>query len=358
MSDIDDPREIRLHFVGENGSGDAVPAKVLINALDHVQRIIHLLAKLQHGEELGRRIRVSREIAERYSLMCKIPQEGSYVVPTEIGVFSHESRSKHGPVEQVKRSFLEVTRAVDQGDFSRLEKVVPDTGYRTSLIKEYKAIQPSKELGLVCSIEDGRGRKVLDGFTALSAIAEIDTLPACAPEAPAIHYVTGHLVRMDFRKRTLRIKPLNGPHLDATYSDNLESDLLHHPRGLIQVRGEVTYDEHQTPTSLANAESIIRVDENRIEVRERVIVNVRYRIEPPLCFTVQFDPSSCLYDLKGELGVNLFAETRPELEDALYAEIELLWTEYAQEEPHRLSPAALALRNVLLSRFRESRDDS
>ena len=49
---------------------------------------------------------------------------------------------------------------------------------------------------------------------------------------------------------------------------------------------------------------------------------------------------------------------RPELEDALYAEIELLWTEYAQEEPHRLSPAALALRNVLLSRFRESRDDS
>ena len=163
---------------------------------------------------------------------------------------------------------------------------------------------------------------------------------------------------MDFRNRTLRIKPLNGPNLDATYSDNLEPVLLNHPRGLIQVRGEVTYDEHQIPISLVNVENIIQVDENQIEVRERVIVNVRYRIDPPLCFSVQFDPRSCLYDLKGDLGVSLFAETRPELEDALYAEIELLWTEYAQEEPHRLSPAALALRNELLHRFRESRNDT
>ena len=358
MSDIDDPHEIRLHFEGESASGHAVPAKVLINALDRVQRIIHLLAKLHRGEELGRRIRVSREIGEHYSLICKVPQEGGYVVPAEIGVSSDELRSRLGPVEQVKRSFLEVTRAVDQGDLGRLDKVVPDTGYRTSLIKEYKAIQPSKKSGLVCSIEDGRGRKVLNGFTAVSAITEIDALPACVPGAPAIHYVTGHLVRMDFRNQTLRIKPLNSPHLDATYRDYIEPDLLNHPRGLIQVRGEVRYDEHQIPISLANVEDIIRVDESRIEIRERVIVNVRYRIEPPLCFTVQFDPRSCLYDLTGDLGINLFAETRSELEDALYAEIELLWTEYAQEEPHRLSPAALALRNELLHRFRESRNDT
>ena len=108
MSDIDDPREIRLHFVGENGSGDAVPAKVLINALDHVQRIIHLLAKLQHGEELGRRIRVSREIAEHYSLMCKVPQEGRYSTVLPRPVLSRSSINfRPAPPEFVRSTTLQ-----------------------------------------------------------------------------------------------------------------------------------------------------------------------------------------------------------------------------------------------------------
>ena len=354
MSDIDEPRDVRLHFEGTTRMHQAIPAKVLVNSLDHLQRIIHLLAKLHRGDNLGRRVRVSRALEEHFTLMCKVPQEGSYVVPTEIGNCPPKPQFGYDPVAHVQRTFHDVTLAMDQGDLSKLCKVVPNADYRTQLVKEYKAIQPSRKTGLVCSIEDGAGRKVLNGYTASSAIAELDAPPPYARVERT--YIAGTLIRMDFERRRLRIELVAGPLLNASYSDYFEPTLLSHPRGLIQVRAEVTYDDQEVPIALSNVDEILQVNEDSISMHEKMIDNVPYRIQPPLDFAVRFDPSSCLYDLEGDLGVCSFAETRSELEDALHAEIEMLWVEYAREEPQHLSPKAQKLRNELRARFREAHD--
>ena len=95
------------------------------------------------------------------------------------------------------------------------------------------------------------------------------------------------------------------------------------------------------------------MNQDPIEMQECKVANVRYRIEPPLRFTVNFDIESCLYDLRGDFGICLFAEGRSELEDSLDAEIQMLWSEYAQEDPICLSPEGLKLRHHLRLRFRE-----
>ena len=356
IDEIDVFREIRLRFKGANTSGNAIPARALIKSLEHLQRIIHLLARFHRGDGPGQRGRAPRHFEERFALTCKLPREGSYVVPVEIGGSSRSGQLAHESVDQVNRSFLKLTRAVGQGDPEEFRRVVPDRRYQASLVKEYRGIQPSRKTGLICSIEDGRGQEILNGFNAPGAIEKLDFSGHVSGGRNRYSYIGGILVGMDFARRRLRIERPGGGILNATYSDDFEPALANHPRGVILMCGEVTYDEHEAPVSIVNVRHIVQMDQGSFGVREWMIGNVRYRIEPSLCFAVKFDPESCLYDLKGDLGICFFAEERSELADMLGEEIQMLWDEYAQEHPHRLSPEGLKLRNDLLGRFREVRD--
>ena len=125
------------------------------------------------------------------------------------------------------------------------------------------------------------------------------------------------------------------------------------PGGLIQVHGDVTYDEFGVPTSLTKVDQIIEVDESSIEIHDFVVDDTRYRVEPPLQFSVSFDREDQLYDLDSEFDVNLSAESLAELEDALGESLVMLWTEYAQEETSRLSPKAQELKMQLSDRCSE-----
>ena len=118
---------------------------------------------------------------------------------------------------------------------------------------------------------------------------------------------------MNFEERRLQLKLLSGRAFQATYSDDFEPDLLDHPRDLIQVHGDVTYDEDGVPTSLTEVYQIIEVNESPIQIREFVFGDARYYLDPPLRFEVSFNREDHLYDLCGDFEVKLSAESRPEL---------------------------------------------
>ncbi len=356
-TEVNGAREIRLHFEGATTSGHSIPARALIKSLDHLQRIIHLLAKLHRGDDPGRRGRASRDFEGAFSLTCKVPRAGSYVVPAEIGDSLHMNSFDRKSVGQVNRTFFDLTRAVGRGDSEWFRRIVPDQRYQALLVKEYRGIQPSKGLGLVCSIEDGEGQRILEGSTAQWTIEELDVAPGHERAGRVLcSRIGGVLVGMNFAKRRLRIRWRDGRVLDATYGDDFELALANHPRGLIQVLGTVTYDAQGAPVSLVDVQNVVQVNQDPIEVHECRIANVCYRIDPPLRFTVRFDLESCLYDLQGDLGICLFAEDRSGLEDSLGAEIQMLWSEYAREDPSCLSPEGLKLREHLRVRFREVGD--
>ena len=93
------------------------------------------------------------------------------------------------------------------------------------------------------------------------------------------------------------------------------------------------------------------IDVSPIVVRWIVFDTGEYIAEPPLRFEVSFDAEAGLFDLEGDFGVILCAETRDELEDVLADTLGLQWDEYALAGPDALSPKAQELRLELLQRY-------
>ena len=93
------------------------------------------------------------------------------------------------------------------------------------------------------------------------------------------------------------------------------------------------------------------IDESPIVCRSFTVGEARCVAAPPLQFDVVFDPGASLHELSGEFDIVLSAPTRAELEEMLAETLELLWREYAEEDPAALSPKAVDLRNQLRARF-------
>ena len=321
-----------------------------MKSLQHLQRIVHLLAKFHRGEPLRQRARIPYDLERRFALVCQVPKAGSYALPIEIGDLSTQPLFEND-IDEVSSTFCEVSRSINHGDVPSLLRQIPDGFYRRSLVQEYKQIQPPPRHGVVCSIEDHDHNKLIDGFRFAEALPLLDGLTEETNGRAAQAYVTGTLIRMYFDKRHMLVKLLGGPTLNITYGKGHEPYLADHPRDLLQIHGDVKYDDAGRPISMTRIDDISRVDESSIEIHEVPLSGSLYRAVPPLRFDVAFDREDLLYDLSGDFGITLSAESRSQLTDALTETLEMLWTEYAQENPETLSRKARELRRDLLDRF-------
>ena len=92
-------------------------------------------------------------------------------------------------------------------------------------------------------------------------------------------------------------------------------------------------------------------DEDTIELREVDLCNIPYRASPPLRFKVKYDRLDRLHDLDGDFGISLSASSRFDLHYELQEALSMLWMEYGEESPDRLSPKARQLRRDLRKRL-------
>lgn len=146
-----------LHFEGASTRAHSLPANVLVKSIHQLQRVVYLLAKLHRGEDLGQRLRMPKDLEDRFELICKIPVEGSYALPYEIGggPVARTTSFDDKDLSDVCRQFQEVTRAIGSGNIDSLSDAVPSPAYRAALIKAYRAMQPPKRYGVDCSITEG-----------------------------------------------------------------------------------------------------------------------------------------------------------------------------------------------------------
>jgi hypothetical protein len=354
MSD-EDGRRFRLHFEGPLTKGHSVPAPALVQALQQFQRAVHLLAMAEEGREVRQRARVTHDIDRRFPLVCGIPQEGGYALPVILGDTTHQLFD--APViEAVAGRTRNVLKAVNSGDEAELKRLVPDSYFRRGILTAFTTMQPARRAGVVVSIEDYREQKLLDGATARSRIEHLLVRPEASPAANP-SYITGALVEMKFQERRLRLQlPGTGRALDASYSDDFEPVLLDHPRELIQVHGNVVYGEDGSPTSISDVDEILEVDEGAIEVRAIVQSGITLQARQPLSFVVVFDKDAQIYEASGPFEITLGAQTRPDLESQLDAELGMLWREYALADSGSLTSAAIRLKQELLDAFEGSSD--
>ena len=163
--------------------------------------------------------------------------------------------------------------------------------------------------------------------------------------------ISGMLVGMDFDDCRIRLTRPDGKSVTAIYDEEAERPLMEHPWGWVELTGDVLYDADGRALSVTHGRNIVAFDEDTIELCRVDLYNVPYRASPPLRFKVKYDPLDHLYDLDGDFGISVSASARSDLHHELQEALSMLWFEYGEESPERLSPKARRLRTALRRRL-------
>jgi hypothetical protein len=350
-------RSFCLHFEGPLTREHTLPATALVQALQNFQRAIYLLAMAEKGQEVRQRARISREIEKRYALVCQVPAEGGYALPVVLGDTNDLLVDAYG-LEPLAGKVRSVAESIGKGDLDGLIRDIPDRYYRRSVVAAFGAMQPAKNSGVYISIEDYKQKKILDGKVAIEKIAQLRASPE--PEKfSSLGYVAGELVEMKFQERLLKLKLLvSGRGLEANYSEDFEPVLLNHPREIIQVHGNIVYGEDGIPTSVSDVDEIFEVDDSPIEVKQVEVNEKLLKPRVSLSYPVKFDVEGQIFETEGLFGINLGGETRPDLESQLYAELSMLWSEFAEVPEEVLTTSARLLQKELIEAFEVVQDAS
>ena len=338
-----------MHFKAKKDRAHVVPAPVLVESVASIQRVVYLLAKFTQGEELGQRAGFSRALREAFALQCRVPEPGGYALPFEIGSAAH-SPPVSGEADHVRRLFGRVTAAVGEGDVDGVRALVPDPRYLDCLSDAYRKATPPPRSGVSYRLEDHRRRTILDGRKTESTL---DDLRGHAGSKRHVREdtISGMLVGMDFDARRIRLTRPDGKSVSAYYDEESELPLIEHRRGWVELTGDVLYDARGRALSVTHAHNFVPFDEDTIELRKVHLYNVAYRASPPLRFKVRFDQRDQLYDVDGEFGISVSASSKSDLHHELHEALSMLWIEYGEESPDRLSPKARRLRADLRKRL-------
>lgn len=357
MNNQEDERFFCLHFEGAKTQGHTLPANALVQALQSFQKAVYLIAMAESGKEVRQRARTPRDMEKRYSLVCQVPTEGGYALPMTLGVTDNLLLDVHN-IAGFSNKVKIIAGAIGVGDSELLNKYLPDRYYRRSVLSAFNEMQPPRNSGLVISIDDYKKNRILDGKFAKDNIDKLRTTPE--PAIPITSgYVSGELVEMKFQERRLKVKLLvSGRGLEANYSEDFEPVLLNHPRDLIQVHGNIVYDVNGIPVSISDVDEILEIDDSPIEVEQFEANGSLYKAKRQISFPVKFDVETQLFEIEGDFGIVLGAETRPYLESQLYAELSMLWVEYAEASEDILTETAKALKLELINSFEVLHDAS
>lgn len=339
-----------MHFEIEGDGAHMVPASVLVESVSNIQRVVYLLAKFTRKESLGQRVSFSRPLREAFALQCRVPEPGSYAMPFEIGTAARSPLAA-GEVKNVGHLFRQVTSALGEGDVQAVRELVPDQRYLDILGDAYRKATPPSHSCANYWIEDHRHRRIFDGRKSGAAL---DDIGVCNKRRQIVHEgrISGMLVGLDFDERRMRLSRADGKSVSAYYDEESERRLIEHRRGWVELTGDVHYDADGRALSVTQARNLETFDEDTIELRNVNLYNVLYHASPPLRFKYKCCPHNELYELEGEFGISVSASSPSELHSELQEALSMLWIEYGDESPERLSPKARRLRSDLRKRLR------
>ena len=317
------------------------------NAVIQLQRVVYLLAKFNSGKKL--KATLSREEQARFALVCDgLPEKGNFALSLSIG----EAGVDDEELSAVGRLFQKIVKSSNASSSKLLAKILPNAEYCGAVLDSFRNASPPEASKFKFTVQSGSHRVSFSRKKFDKALADVEkSLPKKEFERLE-HVVTGTLRRVDFDSRTMWLKPKGSRLLKVFYGDaeDAENLLLKNPRNLVHAYGVVTYDE-KGPISIDKVERVGEVDTTPIEISEIELAGKHYRACPPLLYQVEFRPRNYIYVIKGDFDITLAAESRIELESALLGMLDICWTDYAQEEPHKLTPNAVKLGEELRQRF-------
>lgn len=329
----------------------SVAALALANALDALQRLVHMIAMRREGRVPGFRIRPSKDIQNRYQLVCEPGRAGSYIAPIRIVGPELLSALDTDAVLGDLHALLAAVGAEDEHAFLAAAQ---DETWRKFYLEALERLSPPLSTNAELEILR-KGEPVLN--TSRSR-AFVEHLARVSTRQATQGAVVGVFKKIDFSRKEITIRHREtGRDLTCVYEDHVEDNLLDHPRDLLLVFGAVTRDENRLPVSIEDVNHIEPVDLEQISIELVAVGEKAVAPSRPLFASVTFDEADALYLANVEpLEITVHAETREMLSAAIEDEIAVLWSRYACASDEKLTPAAVALKQRVLSVFREVTD--
>ena len=339
-----------LAILGGETADHTVSADVLLRALDHLQRIVYLLAAAEEHRPIGDRFALPEAFRKRHGLRCGVPRASSFAIPLTMGpawpLLTPEA--DESPLAQA----LAVFRSVAHAAWADLGRAVSDPKYLPRILAELEAMlpRPGDRWGVALTV--GAERVELDS----KVYRRVRDYSAPVASEDAFMAVTGDLIRVDIaqRKVVLRYRP-TGREIPCHCEPSALESVLEKWNEPIQVTGRFTLDRTGHPIRLTGVTRVEPVDLSPMTFDSIEWLGRRLSINPPLILEPMLDEESgqlyVLYD--NELGIDVFARTREDVADELAEQILFQWDAYALETPERLTPGARRLHDALLKRMRE-----
>lgn len=331
--------------ISRDESEGGVPAATLARVLEGAQRAIHLLAMVHEQRDILHRARIPSEIERKYTIVCGLPQHGSYVLPAKV-VGESDLLSPHD-VPAVVSLFMDFGEAVASANREAARALVSDRTLRARVLDAFRTLAPKAGAGWRLRL-GGAGRAPIElGEEHLRFISH--QLKPTGDE-PNVGTVTGSVERIDFgeRKVTLLFAP-TGKQLECTYKDGVEDMLLENRRDMVQVTGSVILDDKGFPAKIIEAFEIQDLDLSPFELSEVPYQSGRLRVRSPLVLMPNLDESQQLLVIDDDrLGIHVYAHTRELLQQELQSQLVVLWEEFACERDEVLTAEARALKERLL----------
>ncbi len=339
-----------LSITGLETADHTVPADVLLRTLDHLQRIVFLIAAAEEKRSIGDRLAWSQEFRRRNSLRCGVPKESSYAIPLSFAR-SGSLFERSGEPTPLDRS-LGILQSAARGAWEELQRAIPNHKYFSRVMNELEAMLPRPGDRWKLALKTGGQTVEVDSRT-YRAVRDFIS-PDVAEDA--VMTVTGDLVRVDIpaRKVVIRYQP-TGREIPCHCEESAMERVLENWSEPIQVSGRYTVDSKGHPVRLTNVTRVSPVDLSPMTFDQVDWLGRRIIINPPLMLEPSMDEDSGqLYLLvDDELGIHVFARTREEVADELAEQVLFQWDTYALESPENLSQGAKRLRQGLLARMRE-----
>lgn len=192
----------------------SVPAALLVDALNGVQRSIHLIAlsKERPGRPIGSRARIPKEIEDNYQLVCEVPERGSLAMAARVESLQ-PNFAELPRVEVVLQALSDVGTAMQAGDWGELVRLLPDRGLLKRVVEQMRQVAPRPGSGWGLRLRMAAQELLLNDAWQKKVrhmVAEAESGGEAGVERETIN---GELLGLQFADRKIKIQSLGSKQL-------------------------------------------------------------------------------------------------------------------------------------------------
>jgi hypothetical protein len=171
------------------------------------------------------------------------------------------------------------------------------------------------------------------------------------------HQTTGYLIGIDSDVLCLTLRyPETSTEVKCYYSDEIDVEPFRGSKELIQVEGNRTYlEDNETPKEIAEVKGIRFLNLSDYVVKSFNCDGKKIRFKQPLVLTPQLTESKQYTTIENpDLGIDVIGQTRAELWDELFTELEHKYEYFAQLPDERLCKDRIKHKYNLLAIIEEN----